>query len=52
MSVCGALVTVLVMPARAGPEANVYALRPSWSFPAESWITLDPRFWRSSSEAK
>jgi len=32
--------------ATAGPETRVFAVRPSWSHPAEDWITSDPEFWR------
>jgi hypothetical protein len=32
--------------AAAGPEANVFAVRPSWSLPAKEWIPADPAFWR------
>ncbi len=32
--------------ARAGPETRVFAVRPSWSHPAEDWIASDPEFWR------
>jgi len=31
--------------ARIGPEANVFAVRPDWSFPDASWIAADPSFW-------
>jgi len=33
--------------ATAGPEARVFAVRPSWSHPAEDWIASDPEFWRA-----
>jgi hypothetical protein len=32
--------------AAAGPNARVFAVRPSWSYPAEEWIAADPEFWR------
>jgi hypothetical protein len=32
--------------ATAGPETRVFAVRPSWSHPAEDWIASDPEFWR------
>ena len=38
--------------ASAGPEANIFAVRPSWSFPAAQWIAADPLFWRSTSLPK
>ena len=45
----------VVMPARtrkevdavavdAGPAANVFAVRPSWSLPAKEWVAADTRF--------
>ena len=36
---------------RAGEETNVFAVRPSWSFPAEEWIAVDPLFWQPGSTA-
>jgi hypothetical protein len=30
----------------AGPETNVFAVRPRWSLPAQEWIAADPEFWR------
>ncbi len=33
--------------AAAGPETNVFAVRPYWSMPAKDWIVADPRFWQS-----
>lgn len=30
----------------AGDEAHVFAVRPSWSFPAQEWIGADPDFWQ------
>jgi hypothetical protein len=52
--------TRFVMPARtrkeanavaaaAGPASNVFAVRPSWSFPAKEWVAGDKLFWRPSS---
>jgi hypothetical protein len=32
--------------AAAGPDARVFAVRPSWSYPAADWIAADPEFWR------
>ena len=32
--------------ARAAGETNVFAVRPSWSFPAQDWIAADPVFWQ------
>ena len=32
--------------ALAGGEANVFAVRPAWSFAAEEWIASDPLFWQ------
>jgi hypothetical protein len=51
---------LVVMPARtgkeanavaaaAGPASNVFAVRPSWSFPAKEWVAGDKLFWRPSS---
>jgi hypothetical protein len=31
--------------AAAGAESRVFAVRPSWSHPAETWIAADPEFW-------
>lgn len=28
--------------AAAGPKSNVFAVRPSWSFPAKEWVAADP----------
>ena len=50
-------VRLVILPARtrdeadaaaamAGPETRVFAVRPSWSHPAEDWIASDPEFWR------
>jgi hypothetical protein len=33
----------------AGPESNMFAVRPSWSFPAPEWISVDSPFWQPSS---
>jgi hypothetical protein len=35
-------------PARAAGETNVFAVRPSWSFPAQDWIAADRVFWQPS----
>jgi hypothetical protein len=32
--------------AGAGAQSRVFAVRPSWSHPAEDWIAADPEFWR------
>jgi len=32
--------------AAAGAESRVFAVRPSWSHPADDWIAADPQFWR------
>jgi hypothetical protein len=32
--------------ALAGPESNIFAIRPSWSFPAKEWMAADSEFWR------
>jgi hypothetical protein len=29
----------------AGDESNIFAVRPSWSFPAKEWSAADPPFW-------
>jgi hypothetical protein len=31
-----------------GANARVFAVRPYWSWPADSWIAADPEFWRLS----
>lgn len=36
----------------AGPETNVFAVRPSWSLPAKEWVATDPAFWLPSRVAK
>ncbi|SPE41863.1 hypothetical protein SBA3_4700005 [Candidatus Sulfopaludibacter sp. SbA3] len=36
----------------AGPEANVFAIRPMWGMPAPEWTRHDPDFWNSSPMAK
>jgi hypothetical protein len=36
----------------AGPESNIFAVRPSWSVPAKEWIAADSPFWQPSSPAK
>jgi hypothetical protein len=38
--------------ALAGPESNIFAVRPSWSFPAKEWIAADSLFWQPTSPAK
>lgn len=35
--------------ALAGPESNIFAVRPLWSFPANEWIAADSQFWRANS---
>jgi ABC-type hemin transport system substrate-binding protein len=32
----------------AGPRAQVLAVQPRWSLPAEAWIAADPEFWKSN----
>ena len=32
--------------ALAGDAANIFAVRPSWSFPAKEWSAADPMFWQ------
>ena len=32
--------------ALAGSESNIFAVRPSWSFPTHEWIAADSEFWR------
>jgi hypothetical protein len=34
----------------AGSEANIYAVRPGWSFPAKEWVAADPLFWQGAGE--
>jgi hypothetical protein len=36
----------------AGPESNVFAVRPLWSFPAKGWIAADSLFWQPSARPK
>jgi hypothetical protein len=36
--------------AAGGSDANIFIVRPSWSFPANEWIAADPEFWRSGSK--
>jgi hypothetical protein len=36
----------------AGSESRVFAVRPSWSFPAKEWVAADPVFWRLDVEMK
>ncbi len=33
----------------AGAESNIFAVRASWSFPADDWILTDSAFWHASS---
>lgn len=33
--------------AKAGSDARVFAVRPTWSTPARAWVDADPRFWRA-----
>jgi hypothetical protein len=35
--------------AAAGPETRVFAVRPSWSYPAAEWIAADPELWHRAS---
>lgn len=34
--------------AAAGPDTNVFAVRPDLSMPAEEWRAADPEFWRAN----
>jgi hypothetical protein len=36
----------------SGQETTVFAIRPSWSFPAAEWIATDPEFWRANPAAR
>lgn len=36
----------------AGAQANIFAVRPSWSFPAKEWRAADPVFWQPNSPMK
>lgn len=38
--------------AATGPDANIFAVRPYWSYPAKDWVAADPQFWRTSHGAK
>jgi hypothetical protein len=38
--------------AGAGPEANIFAVRPAWSFPAQAWTAADASFWQPNSPPK
>ncbi len=40
------------LAAAAGPESQVFAVRPAWSFPAKEWIAMDSVFWRPNSPPK
>jgi hypothetical protein len=53
----------IVMPFQAREEADaaavvagsgsiVFAVRPSWSFPAKEWVAADPAFWQPNSPPK
>jgi len=37
---------------QAGSQSKIFAVRPSWSFPATEWIAADPPFWRQNSTPK
>ena len=37
--------------ARAGANAVVLAVRPTWSFPSPEWIASDPAFWKPAAPA-
>ena len=39
------------LAAVAGADAKIYAVRPSWSLPADAWISADPQFWKTSPAA-
>lgn len=32
----------------AGPEARLFAARPSWGMPARVWVSADPQFWKTN----
>lgn len=36
----------------AGDHAEVFAVRPTWSFPAKEWSEADPLFWQPNSPVK
>jgi hypothetical protein len=36
----------------AGPDAHVFAIRPTWGMPARDWVLADPEFWNASPVAK
>jgi len=36
----------------AGPNAHVFAIRPTWGMPAREWVSADPEFWNASPVAK
>jgi len=38
--------------AAAGPNAHVFAIRPTWGMPAREWVSADPEFWNASPVAK
>jgi hypothetical protein len=38
--------------ALAGPESNILAVRPSWSFPAKEWVSADSQFWEPNSPGR
>jgi hypothetical protein len=35
----------------AGQESIIFAVRPSWSFPAKEWVSADSQFWQPNSSA-
>ncbi len=35
--------------ASAGPDTNLFAVRPYWGMPAKEWVAADPEFWRRDS---
>jgi hypothetical protein len=35
------------LAAATGPEAMIFAVRPTWSTPAKEWVEADPQFWQS-----
>ena len=34
--------------AAAGPETNIFAVRPYWSMPATKWVVTDQEFWHAA----
>jgi hypothetical protein len=40
------------MASSSGSESSVFAIRPSWSFPAKEWVAWDREFWGGSASSR